>query len=170
MVAERVVDLLEVVEVDQHHGGDAIGAAAGVEHLLDAVAEQRAVRQAGERVVQRLVLLGDRLAAAAVDGEQRQEQQRHRRQREVGGEGDHRREAEHQAAGRDLEEPVLDEVAADPQLPWTSAMTVATSAELTTKKTDAAARMPGRSSGREVELGAHARDAGEEVQRHARRR
>ncbi len=41
VVAERVVDLLEVIEVDQHHGGDATGAAAGVERLLDAVAEQR---------------------------------------------------------------------------------------------------------------------------------
>ncbi len=115
VVAERVVDLLEVVEVDQHHRGGAIPAAAGADHLLDAVAEQRAVRQAGERVVERLVLLGDRLAATAVDGEQRQEEQRHGRQGEVGGEGDHRREAQHQAAGGDLEEPVLDDVTADPQ-------------------------------------------------------
>ena len=39
----------------------------GAHALLDAVAEQHAVRQPGERVVERLVLLGDRLAATAVD-------------------------------------------------------------------------------------------------------
>ena len=113
VVAERVVDLLEVIEVDQHDGRRTIRAAAGVHDLLDLVAEERPVRQSCEGVVDRLVLLGDRLPASSVDGEQRQEQQRHRRQGEVGGEGDHRREAEHQAAGGDLEEPVLDEVAAD---------------------------------------------------------
>ncbi len=88
-------------------------ARAEVQRLLDAVLEQQAVRQAGERVVQRLVLLGDRLATAAVDGEQRQQQQRDRRQREVAGEGDHRREAEQQPGRRRLEEAVLDEVAPD---------------------------------------------------------
>ncbi len=116
MVAERVVDLLEVIEVDQHDGRRTIRAAAGVDDLLDLVPEERPVRQPCQRVVDGLVLLGDRLPAASVDGEQWQEQQRHRWQGEVGGEGDHRREAEHEAAGRDLEEPVLDEVAADPDV------------------------------------------------------
>ena len=98
VVAERVVDLLEAVEVHEHHREAAVAARRRRERLLDAVAEQRAVRQAGQGVVQRLVLLGDRLAAAAVDGEQRQEQQRQDGEREVGGE--HDASARGRAAGR----------------------------------------------------------------------
>ena len=113
VVAERVVDLLEVVEVDQHHGGGGVRAVAGGDRLLDAVAEQRAVGQPGQRVVQRLVLLGDRRAAAAVDGEERQQQQQQRGQAELRGEHDDRREAEQQARGRGLEEQVVGEVAAE---------------------------------------------------------
>src|ERR1700710_641382 len=46
-VAERVVDALEVVEVDEHHGHLARG--ARLERLAHLLAEQRAVRGAGER-------------------------------------------------------------------------------------------------------------------------
>ena len=116
VVAERVVDLLEVVEVHDHHGEAAVAALGGAHALLDAVAEQHAVRQAGERVVQRLVLLGDRLAAAAVDGQQRQEQQRQDGEREVGGDHEDRREAEQQAGGRGLQEEVGGEVAQEADL------------------------------------------------------
>ena len=111
VMAERVVDLLEVVEVHDHHGRAAVAALGGAHGLLDAVAEEHAVREAGERVVQRLVLLGDRLAAAAVDRQQRQEQQRQHGEREVGGDDEHRREPEQQAGGRGLEEEVGGEVA-----------------------------------------------------------
>ena len=52
-VAERVVDGLEVVDVDEQHGDRRLGQR---ERLLDAVDEQRAVREAGERVVVGLVL------------------------------------------------------------------------------------------------------------------
>jgi hypothetical protein len=114
VVPERVVDLLEVVEVHQHHAAARAGPARGPDRLLDAVAEQDAVGQPGERVVDGLVLLGDRGAPAAVDREQRQEQQRHERQRVVGGEHDDRREPEHQSRRRRLREPVVDEVAPDP--------------------------------------------------------
>jgi hypothetical protein len=79
--------------------------------VADAIAEQLAVRQAGERVVQCLMLLGDRLPAAAVDREERQEEQGDGRQREVCGQHDDRREAEQQADGRGLEEEILREVA-----------------------------------------------------------
>ena len=116
VVAERVVDLLEVIEVHDHHGQAAVAALGGAQRLLDAVAEQHAVGQAGERVVQRLVLLGDRLAAAAVDGQQRQEQQRQDGEREVGGDHEHRREAEQQAGGRGLQEEVGGEVAQEADL------------------------------------------------------
>ena len=80
----RVVDGLEAVEVDEEHGGARgrpVGAAAG-EGLLDALGEQRAVGQVGERVVLGVVLqLGlephpfgdvpaveDEAAVVAVDG------------------------------------------------------------------------------------------------------
>ena len=43
VMAERVVDLLEVIEVDQHDGRRTIRTAAGVHDLLDLVAEQRSV-------------------------------------------------------------------------------------------------------------------------------
>ncbi len=52
-VAERVVDGLEVVDVDEQHGDGRIGLG---ERLVDAVDEQRAVGQTRERVVVGLVL------------------------------------------------------------------------------------------------------------------
>ena len=55
LVAERVVDLLEAVEVDEERGGLGAAAPGAGEHLLDAVEDQRAVGQPGQRIVQRLV-------------------------------------------------------------------------------------------------------------------
>ena len=57
-VALRVVDLLEPVEVDEEHGGAPTGALRVRQRLVDAVDEERPVRQAGQRVVGRL--LGER--------------------------------------------------------------------------------------------------------------
>ena len=57
LVAERVVDLLEVVDVDEQDRGERAGVPAdALERLLEAVGEQHAVGQAGERIVQRAVL------------------------------------------------------------------------------------------------------------------
>src|SRR4051812_34576732 len=54
-VAERVVDALEAVEIDEHgRRARALAAGAG-EHLLGALHDQRAVGEPGERVVERLV-------------------------------------------------------------------------------------------------------------------
>ena len=64
VVAERVVDLLEAVEVDQQQRG-LLALAAGHDRLMRAVAQERAVGQAGERVVQRLVLRPGGRARAA---------------------------------------------------------------------------------------------------------
>ena len=66
LVAERVVDRLEAVDVEQQHGHAEAEARGAAEGVLDAVEEQRAVGQAGERVVQRLVA-HDRLRALAVE-------------------------------------------------------------------------------------------------------
>ena len=54
-VAERVVDLLETVEIDEQRGALGARPAGPSEHLLDPVEDERAVGQSGERVVQRLV-------------------------------------------------------------------------------------------------------------------
>ena len=51
VVPERVVDLLEAVEVDEQHRDRALRAHA-LDRALDALVEERAVRQAGERVVE----------------------------------------------------------------------------------------------------------------------
>ena len=61
MVAERVVDLLEAVEIHDQHGRLASVASRGEHGLGRAVAEQRAIRQPGEGVVERLVAVLGRL-------------------------------------------------------------------------------------------------------------
>ena len=71
-VAERVVDVLEVVEVEEDHRERRAAAPAARQRLLDAVAQQHAVREAGERVVAGLVQQPalERLAVADVAGVQ----------------------------------------------------------------------------------------------------
>ena len=66
-VAERVVDLLEAVEIDQHQREALAVAALARERVLDAVAQQHAVGEAGERVVMRHV--GDLVGAALALGD-----------------------------------------------------------------------------------------------------
>ena len=53
VVAERVVDVLEVVEVQEHHGDVALGPPREGERVLDAIAKQIAVGEPGQRVVKR---------------------------------------------------------------------------------------------------------------------
>ena len=67
-VPERVVDRLEVVEVHEQDRGVLVVARLAVECVLDAVAEQRAVGEPGDGVVERLVgeLLLELLALADV--------------------------------------------------------------------------------------------------------
>ena len=56
LVAERVVDDLEAIDVEHEHGDGAAVARGERERVVDAVDEQDAVRQPGQRVVQRTVL------------------------------------------------------------------------------------------------------------------
>ena len=65
-MAQAVVDELEVVEVDEHHRHGAPQALT-VHRLAQPVVQQGPVRQAGERVVVRLVL-ELHLVALALDG------------------------------------------------------------------------------------------------------
>jgi hypothetical protein len=59
-VAQGVVDFLEAVEVDQHDGAAGAG---GRQRVAGPGPEGRAVRQAGEAVVHRLVRLPGGVAA-----------------------------------------------------------------------------------------------------------
>ena len=78
-MAECVVDLLEVVEVEQH---DREWTAVEVRTSLSQTRkEQRAVGQSGQCIVQRLVLALGREPCAAVYGDERCDQQWHRRNR-----------------------------------------------------------------------------------------
>ena len=54
-VAEAVVDRLEAVEVEEQHGQRGVLALQPADRVVEAVEEQHAVGQAGQRVVQRLV-------------------------------------------------------------------------------------------------------------------
>ena len=54
-VAERVVDVLEAVEIEEQHGELAAPAVRAGDRLPDAIGEQRPVGQAGQRVVMRHV-------------------------------------------------------------------------------------------------------------------
>ena len=72
-VAERVVDRLEVVEVDEQRGHGRLAAARAHQHLLDAVEDQRAVGQPGQGVVGRqerelLLAAGELLVGALALG------------------------------------------------------------------------------------------------------
>src|SRR4051794_15053924 len=55
-VAEGVVDLLEAVEIHEEHRDPAAVAPRRQQRALDPVGEERAIRKAGQRVVERLVL------------------------------------------------------------------------------------------------------------------
>ena len=65
-MAEGVVDRLEVVEVHEQHGDGLLVARLALQRVLDAVPEQRAVGETGDRVVEGLMceLLLERLALA----------------------------------------------------------------------------------------------------------
>ena len=113
VVAERVVDLLEAVEVDQQQRDPRVHV-RGRDALLEALVEARAVRQAGERVVHREVLGDLGLARGALHGQQREHDQR--QQDEVALERDdrERREADEHALRRRLADQVAGERVLEP--------------------------------------------------------
>ena len=55
IVAQAVVDVLEAVEVEEHHADARLRALATRDRLTQPVEEQQTVREPGERVVHRLV-------------------------------------------------------------------------------------------------------------------
>ena len=113
LVAERVVDRLEVVEVEQHHRQRTVLALGGGERRLERLGQRRAVREAGQRVVVGPVARKRRLPAAEVDREHRHEAHRDERHARVGRRHQRRRERQHAAGGPRLEREVLAQVAGD---------------------------------------------------------
>ena len=75
VVPERVIDLLEPVEIHHQHRPRLVVALGRRERLKHVLAEQGAVRQPGQRVMQRLMLetLGVRLALGDVTHERQRE-------------------------------------------------------------------------------------------------
>ena len=67
VVAERVVEHLQVVDVEEEQGEAAALGVGARDRLAEALHQQRAVREAGERVVQRVVA-DALLRALALDG------------------------------------------------------------------------------------------------------
>nr|WP_228430773.1 hypothetical protein [Baekduia soli] len=113
-VPERVVDLLEVVEVEQHHGrAGVVLADGGAQRVLQPRAQHAAVRQPGERVVQRVVLELQRLARAAVDAQQGQRERGDEQEAELGGQDGQRRQGERHARRGADEDEVLAQIGAD---------------------------------------------------------
>jgi 3-methyladenine DNA glycosylase/8-oxoguanine DNA glycosylase len=55
-MAEGVVDVLEAVEIDEQDRQSGLVAVGTLQRLVQAVAEQQAVGQAGQRIVVRLVI------------------------------------------------------------------------------------------------------------------
>ena len=99
VVAEGVVDLLEAVEVEQHDRDVGPGAPGARDRVLGARAEEDAVGQTGQRVVQGEALGDERLAAGTLDGDHGQGQQRQQHRRRVEREDGERREAQQDALG-----------------------------------------------------------------------
>ena len=105
-MAERVVDALEAVEVDEHRRRVDPVAAGVDEHLLGAIHDQRAVGETGQRVVQRLVaelaglLLDHPQRAGAAAGQHLHEQEREQPERDPDHENEERLDFGVRQAGR----------------------------------------------------------------------
>ena len=56
-MAQRVVDLLEAVEIDDRDRAPCVGPPPRVDHVADPVVEQRPVGESGQRIVEGLVLV-----------------------------------------------------------------------------------------------------------------
>ena len=91
VMSESVVDFLEPVEVDEQHG-NALAVLARVDSARDVVVQRDAVRQAGERIVTRLVVdlrnVLAQLPRRARESGQEQDEEEHEGQLEDAGDGE----------------------------------------------------------------------------------
>ena len=101
-MAQRVVDRFEVVEVEDDEPHVTPVALGLLEHVVESLAQERAIRQLGERVVHGAVGVAHGLAGAGVDRERRQCAQRHEPCAGLGEGDDDGRQDEHHAAGEEL--------------------------------------------------------------------
>src|ERR1700730_16500494 len=68
VVAQRIVDILEIVQIEKHYGHRRSAALRQHERMLNAIAKQIAIGKQGERIVKRQLpqLLLERLSLADV--------------------------------------------------------------------------------------------------------
>ena len=111
VVAERVVDVLEAVEVDQQQAGPLAVLEPVAERGGGGVLEAGAIWQTGERIVASRVVAAFALPDGAVAREHRSDEQRDEEDRVGGGRDHERRDHQQHAAGDDDEEGVVAEVA-----------------------------------------------------------
>jgi len=91
VMPERVVDLLEPVEVEQEEPGPATGSRRFGQRASGLAQQQRAVGQPGQLIVVRLVLSLHRSRGARVDGGHRQQEQQDEQDRPAHHDRDQRR-------------------------------------------------------------------------------
>jgi len=115
LVAERVVDRLEVVDVQQHHRHRAAVVLGDVQGFLKGLGQRGAVRQAGQHVVMGAVARDRRLSPSEVHREHRHEADRNERHTHIGGGDQGGREGQHAAGRPGLEGQVIAQVADDRQ-------------------------------------------------------
>ena len=111
LVAEGVVDALEVVEVDQHQREPRALACVVGERGLELEAQGGAVRQPGQRVVPGRVLALERELGGVVEQQQRDQQQRHELPVLDADDEDERREREHRERHQRVVPEVLEDAA-----------------------------------------------------------
>ena len=100
---ERLVELLEAVKPDDQHTDPTAGAIRPAQRLTQRARQLHAVRQPGERIRARLLLIDDRLAAAELDRHQWDPQQREQPEVIVGGREDHRHKRDEHDRGPSVE-------------------------------------------------------------------
>ena len=98
VVAERVVDGAEIVEVDEEDSDGRLRVAGIRPDLVEPLVEHGPVWQSGQVVVQGPMGVRDRLTSPERDGEHREEQQRNQPEALMRPRNDHRREREQEAA------------------------------------------------------------------------
>ena len=100
---ERLVELLEAVKPDDQHTDPAAGAIRPAQRLTERARQVHAVRQPGERIRARQLLVDDRLAAAELDRHQWDPQQREQPEVIVGGREDNRHKRDEHGRGPSVE-------------------------------------------------------------------
>ena len=117
LMAERVVDLLEAVEIDEDDGQPGPVAPGPGDVLVEAIGEREPVGQVGERVVAGLEVLLDGHRGAAVHGDHRQQEEGQQDHAALGHHEDDGGQGQQHPVRRDLPGQGGADVAEDAQSP-----------------------------------------------------